>query len=225
MHFCFQHFGNLASQPWLFPINQTIGGWRRSWEEGEDGEGEEDGGCCSNEDQSVHFCCPSKPSTPSFILTYSTLLSAFHCSVQFWSQGCLPWPVDISCWRLLQVPSWETVLGGCKGGLLQLLEGWLADRDWFRRAKLGNSRGSFESRLSNCVDRTRWESYGRGICLGLRRNSQLHQLGTRPAQKPQKQSLTRRGRLCSHEHKGWNRISQRQAMVNSQEMEWCLLRS
>ena len=34
MLFCFQHFDNLASQPWLFPINQAIGGCRRSWGRG-----------------------------------------------------------------------------------------------------------------------------------------------------------------------------------------------
>ena len=155
-----------------------------------------------------------------------------HCSVllivqcNFEVKGACPdqWTsLAGGCYKFLpEKLSWEDAKEACSSSLKA---GWLADRDWFRRAKWCNSRRSFESRLSNCVDRTRWESYGRGICLGLRRNSQLHQLGTRPAQKPQKQSLTRRGRLCSHEHKGWKWVSQREAMVNSKEMEWCPLLS
>ena len=135
------------------------------------------------------------------------------------SARCLPWPVDTTCWRLLSVPPWEAFLGGGKGGVWKSawLDGW--DRDG--GAKWCNSQGSLESGLRGCMAGTRWHSNGRGISFGIRRDTELYQLGKRTAQELQRQKSPWRGRLYTLQHKG---ESQRQAMGSSQKMEWRILR-
>ena len=134
----------------------------------------------------------------------------------------MPWRLDISDWRVLQVPDRETELDRSKRGMWEVA--WVACWDRVRGAKRCTLRWSqrAENRLQ-CLDRTQRHCKGRTMDLELRGNGDLPKLDSSVTFEHQNENKQMAGRgLCGHQP--WGKNYKVKTLVNDKKVERWKLR-